>query len=178
MLRGKPWALLGKDQVSLSHVTIMRMHPEIEEMRQVLMANNLKMFTHRDGKAVKCHRCESSQVRGLTSWRSVPASRANSSVDPHHALNAKQNRREGDLRTKLIVKATATTRSIFPARSEARTPRSAQMEKLLPSGHLPSKPEIEDLERQCHGIPLKFCHVDHGRASFFSFNTVELPVLP
>ncbi|KAI7989763.1 hypothetical protein LOK49_LG13G02174 [Camellia lanceoleosa] len=46
------------------------------------------------------------------------------------------------------------------------------------SGHPPSKPEIEDLERQCNGIPLKFCHVEYGRVSFFSFNRVELLVLP
>ncbi|XP_059646272.1 uncharacterized protein LOC132291581 [Cornus florida] len=48
----------------------------------------------------------------------------------------------------------------------------------LTSGHLPSKLEIEDLERQCNGIPLKFCHVEHGRVSFFSFKRVELPILP
>ncbi|KAF7146430.1 hypothetical protein RHSIM_Rhsim04G0105800 [Rhododendron simsii] len=46
------------------------------------------------------------------------------------------------------------------------------------SGHPPSKSQIEDLERQCNGIPLKFGHVEHGRVSFFSFNKVELPVLP
>ncbi|KAG5515557.1 hypothetical protein RHGRI_036563 [Rhododendron griersonianum] len=46
------------------------------------------------------------------------------------------------------------------------------------SGHPPSKSQIKDLERQCNGIPLKFGHVEHGRVSFFSFNKVELPVLP
>ncbi|GMP34249.1 hypothetical protein CsSME_00007201 [Camellia sinensis var. sinensis] len=30
----------------------------------------------------------------------------------------------------------------------------------------------------CNGIPLKFCHVEYGPVSFFSFNRVELPVLP
>ncbi|XP_065866583.1 uncharacterized protein [Euphorbia lathyris] len=42
----------------------------------------------------------------------------------------------------------------------------------------PSKGHIETLDRQCGEVPLKFCHVDHGRVSFFSFSKVELPVLP
>ncbi|KAL9409122.1 hypothetical protein AB3S75_047498 [Citrus x aurantiifolia] len=42
----------------------------------------------------------------------------------------------------------------------------------------PSKAEIEVLERQCGSIPLKFCHVEQGRVSFFSFDSVELPILP
>ncbi|XP_027121471.2 uncharacterized protein [Coffea arabica] len=46
------------------------------------------------------------------------------------------------------------------------------------SGRPPSKQEIEELGRCCGGCPLKFCNVDHGRVSFFSFNRVELPVLP
>ncbi|PIM99395.1 hypothetical protein CDL12_28109 [Handroanthus impetiginosus] len=44
--------------------------------------------------------------------------------------------------------------------------------------HPPSKLQIEDLERRCNGRPLKFCIVEHGRASFLSFTKVELPVLP
>ncbi|KAK3217914.1 hypothetical protein Dsin_011884 [Dipteronia sinensis] len=42
----------------------------------------------------------------------------------------------------------------------------------------PSKAEIEVLERQCGSIPMKFCHVEHGRVSFFFFDKVELPALP
>ncbi|KAL5697772.1 hypothetical protein ACHQM5_028889 [Ranunculus cassubicifolius] len=42
----------------------------------------------------------------------------------------------------------------------------------------PSKVEIEDLERRCNGVPLKICNVEHGLVSFFSFNSIELPVLP
>ncbi|PON53917.1 tRNA-splicing endonuclease, subunit Sen [Parasponia andersonii] len=42
----------------------------------------------------------------------------------------------------------------------------------------PSKATLEVLERQCGGVPLKFCHVEQGRVSFFSFDKVELPVLP
>ncbi|KAJ1430013.1 tRNA-splicing endonuclease, subunit Sen54, N-terminal [Sesbania bispinosa] len=45
-------------------------------------------------------------------------------------------------------------------------------------GHPPSRAEIEALERQCGGIPLKICLVTEGRVSFFSFDKVELPVLP
>ncbi|XP_020268147.1 uncharacterized protein LOC109843609 [Asparagus officinalis] len=42
----------------------------------------------------------------------------------------------------------------------------------------PSRVEVEKLHRKCNGIPLKFCFVDHGRVSFFSFDKVELPTLP
>lgn len=42
----------------------------------------------------------------------------------------------------------------------------------------PSKQEIHNLERRCNGIPVRFCNIEHGRVSFFSFNTVELPSLP
>ncbi|XP_050234045.1 uncharacterized protein LOC126682413 isoform X2 [Mercurialis annua] len=45
-------------------------------------------------------------------------------------------------------------------------------------GNPPSKSEIEALERQCGEIPLKFCHIDNGRVSIFTFQKVELPVLP
>ncbi|XP_072972655.1 uncharacterized protein [Typha angustifolia] len=42
----------------------------------------------------------------------------------------------------------------------------------------PSRKEVETLEKKCSGIPLKFCYVDHGRVSFFSFDKVMLPSLP
>ncbi|KAL3755253.1 hypothetical protein ACJRO7_002322 [Eucalyptus globulus] len=48
----------------------------------------------------------------------------------------------------------------------------------LTRGQPPSKMEIEAIERQCGGIPLKFCLVEHGPVSFYSFSIVELPVLP
>ncbi|GLT77179.1 hypothetical protein SLA2020_487890 [Shorea laevis] len=44
--------------------------------------------------------------------------------------------------------------------------------------HPPSKEEIKVLEHQCGNIPLKFCQVENGRVSLFSFDQVELPVLP
>ncbi|KAF6151099.1 hypothetical protein GIB67_042434 [Kingdonia uniflora] len=44
--------------------------------------------------------------------------------------------------------------------------------------HPPSNHELEDLERKCNGIPLKFCHIEHGRMSFFSLNKIEFPLLP
>ncbi|KAM7271814.1 hypothetical protein ACFE04_031028 [Oxalis oulophora] len=46
------------------------------------------------------------------------------------------------------------------------------------SGAPPSKTVIALIEKRCGNTPLKFCHVDHGRVSFFSFNTVQLPALP
>ncbi|KAL4607838.1 hypothetical protein ACB092_09G203800 [Castanea dentata] len=48
----------------------------------------------------------------------------------------------------------------------------------LTRGDLPSIADIEVLERQCGAIPLRFCHVEYGRVSFFSFDEVELPILP
>ncbi|MQL90818.1 hypothetical protein Taro_023432, partial [Colocasia esculenta] len=42
----------------------------------------------------------------------------------------------------------------------------------------PRRREVEDLERQCNHVPLKFCNVDHGRVSFYSFDEINLPVLP
>ncbi|KAH7683102.1 tRNA-splicing endonuclease subunit Sen54 protein [Dioscorea alata] len=42
----------------------------------------------------------------------------------------------------------------------------------------PSRTELENLEKKCLGIPLKFCFVDHGRVSFFSYDRVVLPILP
>ncbi|CAJ1912782.1 unnamed protein product [Sphenostylis stenocarpa] len=48
----------------------------------------------------------------------------------------------------------------------------------LSRGHPPCKVEIEALEKQCGGIPLKICQVTEGRVSFFSYDKVELPVLP
>ncbi|CAL0310594.1 unnamed protein product [Lupinus luteus] len=50
----------------------------------------------------------------------------------------------------------------------------------LARDHPPSRTgiEIEALEKQCDGIPLKIARVTGGRVSFFSFDNVELPVLP
>ncbi|KAJ4778952.1 tRNA-splicing endonuclease subunit [Rhynchospora pubera] len=42
----------------------------------------------------------------------------------------------------------------------------------------PSRKEVEDLEKKCKSVPLKFCHVSHDNVSFFSFPKVSLPVLP
>ncbi|XP_022744097.1 tRNA-splicing endonuclease subunit Sen54 isoform X1 [Durio zibethinus] len=48
----------------------------------------------------------------------------------------------------------------------------------LSRGSPPSRVEIETLERKHGAIPLKFCQVENGRISFFSFGKVELAVLP
>ncbi|KAJ4773152.1 tRNA-splicing endonuclease subunit [Rhynchospora pubera] len=42
----------------------------------------------------------------------------------------------------------------------------------------PSRKEVEDLEKKCKSVPLKFCHVSHDNVSFFSFPKVSLSVLP
>ncbi|KAK9154805.1 hypothetical protein Sjap_002285 [Stephania japonica] len=49
---------------------------------------------------------------------------------------------------------------------------------FLCRGYPPSNLEIEDLEACCNGISIKFCHVESGRVSFFSFDKIELPQLP
>ncbi|XAR72352.1 hypothetical protein NMG60_11018962 [Bertholletia excelsa] len=69
---------------------------------------------------------------------------------------------------------------VYPPNSKFRksSPGNPSFILCLARDHPPSKAEIEDLERQCNGIPLKFCHVEHGRVSFVSFNRMELPVLP
>ncbi|XP_033517189.1 probable tRNA-splicing endonuclease subunit sen54 isoform X1 [Nicotiana tomentosiformis] len=69
---------------------------------------------------------------------------------------------------------------VYPPNSRFRksAPGDPCFVLCLASEYPPSKEEIEDLERHSHGIPLKFCLVEHGRVSFFSFSKVELPILP
>ncbi|CAN4118476.1 unnamed protein product [Withania somnifera] len=69
---------------------------------------------------------------------------------------------------------------VYPPNSRFRksAPGDPCFVLCLVSEYPPSKEEIEDLERHSHGIPLKFCLVEHGHMSFFSFNKVELPILP
>ncbi|XP_066390514.1 tRNA-splicing endonuclease subunit SEN54-like [Miscanthus floridulus] len=45
-------------------------------------------------------------------------------------------------------------------------------------GKPPSRVELEAVENNFRGIPLKYCHVDNGRVSFLSFDEVTLPSLP
>ncbi|XP_031489486.1 uncharacterized protein LOC116257032 isoform X1 [Nymphaea colorata] len=42
----------------------------------------------------------------------------------------------------------------------------------------PTIVQVENLRKQSGDIPIKFAHVDHGRVSIFSYNKVELPILP
>lgn len=69
---------------------------------------------------------------------------------------------------------------VYPPSSKFRksSPGDPSFLLCVISGEPPSKQEIEDLDRRCNSIPLKLCHVEHGRVSFFSFNKVELPLLP
>ncbi|GFS46105.1 hypothetical protein Acr_00g0100220 [Actinidia rufa] len=153
MLRGQPWAPLGKGQV--------------------LMTNNLKMPAHKASEVsfeVRAIRREASPRGGskgkqalsyyneaesqgdsqtvVLGRRKVPPSRVDSSVDLRHALNTKQSRGKGDLQAILVAKAMAAVRSILPAKSEAMTPRSAQMEKLLLRYQTPFTPKINAGEIQ------------------------------
>lgn len=69
---------------------------------------------------------------------------------------------------------------VYPPNSKFKksSPGNPSFVLCLTSSLPPSKQEISNLGRRCNGIPLKFCSVEHGRVTFFSFNTVELPLLP
>ncbi|CAA3011229.1 uncharacterized protein LOC111370274 isoform X1 [Olea europaea var. sylvestris] len=58
------------------------------------------------------------------------------------------------------------------------SPGSACFLLCITGDHPPSKQATEDLETRYKGHCIKFCNVEHGRISFFSFTKVELPVLP
>lgn len=45
-------------------------------------------------------------------------------------------------------------------------------------GYPPTRTEIEQLKMICKGVPIKFCHVDNWLVNFFSYDKLELPVLP
>lgn len=45
-------------------------------------------------------------------------------------------------------------------------------------GKPPSRVELEAVENNFRGIPLKYSHVDNGRVSYLSFDEVTLPSLP
>ncbi|GJX24654.1 tRNA-splicing endonuclease subunit Sen54-like protein isoform X1 [Tanacetum coccineum] len=69
---------------------------------------------------------------------------------------------------------------VYPPNSNFRktSPGNPMFILCVNSGNPPTKKQIEDLEGQCEGIFLKFCYVEDSRVSFFSFNEIELPVLP
>lgn len=69
---------------------------------------------------------------------------------------------------------------VYPPNSKFRksNPGNLIFVLCINTGNPPTKKQIEDLEGKCEGISLKFCYVEHGRVSFFSFNQIELPVLP
>ncbi|XP_019454916.1 PREDICTED: uncharacterized protein LOC109356046 isoform X2 [Lupinus angustifolius] len=71
---------------------------------------------------------------------------------------------------------------VYPpnSRFQKSSPGDPSFLLYLAREHPPSRTgiEIEALEKQCDGIPLKIGRVTGGRVSFFSFDNVELPVLP
>lgn len=70
--------------------------------------------------------------------------------------------------------------AVYPPNSKFRksSPGDPIFVLCFASGSPPSKTTLEFLGRQCRGVPLKFCHIEQGRVSFFSFDKVELPLLP
>lgn len=69
---------------------------------------------------------------------------------------------------------------VYPPSSKFRksSPGVPSFVLCIISGEPPSEQEIKDLERRFDGIHLKLCHVEQGQVSFFSFNKVDLPLLP
>ena len=118
------------------------MQAEMEEMRQALTANILKMFVHRAGEvpsrlgrlgershvgvAGKQALSYYDETKNQGNSQTVPSSRcrippnqADSGVDLCHTLNAKRSQGKGDLWAKLLARAETIGRTIFLARSEA-----------------------------------------------------------
>jgi tRNA-splicing endonuclease subunit Sen54 len=69
---------------------------------------------------------------------------------------------------------------VYPPNSKFKksSPGDPLFVLCITTGGPPKKLEILELERECNGHPMKFCHLEQGRVSFFSFNKVDLPVLP
>ncbi|XP_071718466.1 uncharacterized protein [Rutidosis leptorrhynchoides] len=80
----------------------------------------------------------------------------------------------------LQIKKVRPVFDVYPPNSKFRksNPGNPMFVLFISTGKPPTREEIEVLEGQCDSIPLKFCYVEHGRVSFFSFNKVDLPVLP
>ncbi|KAK7244575.1 hypothetical protein RIF29_39399 [Crotalaria pallida] len=71
---------------------------------------------------------------------------------------------------------------VYPPNSRFKksSPGDPSFLLYLSRDHPPSRTgiEIEALESQCDGVPLKIGHVTGGRVSFFSFDKLDLPALP
>ncbi|GFZ16879.1 hypothetical protein Acr_26g0001490 [Actinidia rufa] len=109
---------------------IRRMEAKMEEMRQVLDVNNLKMLGHKVDESSSELRKVGQDVAPQGRPKDTP-SLADFDVDLLHDLNAKRCKEEGDLQVKLVTKAATVARSILPMRLEARIPRSVPMEQHL-----------------------------------------------
>ncbi|KAJ6799189.1 uncharacterized protein M6B38_207980 [Iris pallida] len=72
------------------------------------------------------------------------------------------------------------TFSVYLPNSKFRksTPGDPSFLLCVLRGNPPSRVEVESMEEKCDGLPLKFCFVDHGRISFFSYDKISLPILP
>ncbi|KAL8213813.1 hypothetical protein R6Q57_003262 [Mikania cordata] len=57
---------------------------------------------------------------------------------------------------------------VYPPNSKFRksSPGKPVFVLCINSGNPPTRKQIEDLEEQCEGIPLKFCYVEHGRVGW------------
>ena len=126
---------------SYRDASIRHMEAEMEEMRQVLVVNNLKMPAHMVGESsselMEFGREAAPQGSSKGKWalshydeveshgdrRTVASSRhkdtssqADSNEDLLDSLNSKWSREERDMRKKLVVKVTTAARSIISAR--------------------------------------------------------------
>ncbi|XP_027066001.2 uncharacterized protein [Coffea arabica] len=115
-------------------------------------------------------------------WTMKTDSSAQDSTDVNERVNGES--RENFIITEMFhgmdINEVRPLFDVYPPNSKFKksSPGTPCFILCLTSVHPLSKQEIEELERCCHGCPLKFCNVDHGRVSFFSFNRLELPTLP
>ncbi|EPS64585.1 hypothetical protein M569_10197 [Genlisea aurea] len=67
---------------------------------------------------------------------------------------------------------------VYPPNAKFRksSPGNPSFELCLSSRRPPSKSAIEAIEKRCSNV--KFCVVDEGKVYFYSFDKVELPLLP
>ena len=144
--------MLLKGEEDSGDATRRCLEAQLEEMQQVLEANNLIKPSTRDGarpSEVRFARRTDAPRGGskgkqvdsyieieslsdskivATGRQKIPLSRTHSGVDFPQALNAKQNREDGDLRAKLLARTTLAAKIIVPERSTTRTAKRTNPE--------------------------------------------------
>ncbi|PWA94127.1 FTSH protease 4 [Artemisia annua] len=113
------------------------------------------------------------------SWsrKTVPASADSESGSQENASEGIDSINEiSELFNTIKINGVRPVFDVYPPNPKFRksSPGNPMFILCVNSGNPPTKKQIEDLEGQCEGIPLKI----HGSVCFFSFDEIELPVLP